>query len=135
VAWYEDPSHEAWPWHCMIRIRRADPGQSASRQTLLVKSSWSISNAIRVRVTRRRGSHALNARLAGYGRYVLFWERHGRAGLCCLKLSHRLLSDQESSMTEPASLADVTFTENGPVDAAQLNALYRLIGWDRQHRR
>jgi ribosomal protein S18 acetylase RimI-like enzyme len=38
-------------------------------------------------------------------------------------------------MTEPASLADVTFTENGPVDAAQLNALYRLIGWDRQHRR
>jgi ribosomal protein S18 acetylase RimI-like enzyme len=26
-------------------------------------------------------------------------------------------------------------TENGPVDVAQLNALYRLIGWDRHHRR
>jgi ribosomal protein S18 acetylase RimI-like enzyme len=38
-------------------------------------------------------------------------------------------------MTEPAPLADITFTENGPVDAAQLNALYRLIGWDHAHRR
>jgi ribosomal protein S18 acetylase RimI-like enzyme len=38
-------------------------------------------------------------------------------------------------MTEPASLAGITFMENGPVDVAQLNALYRLIGWDRQHRR
>jgi hypothetical protein len=38
-------------------------------------------------------------------------------------------------MTAPASLADITFAENGPVDVAQLNALYRLIGWDRQHRR
>ena len=38
-------------------------------------------------------------------------------------------------MTEPASLADITFTENGPVDMAQLNALYRLIGWERHHRR
>jgi ribosomal protein S18 acetylase RimI-like enzyme len=38
-------------------------------------------------------------------------------------------------MTQPASLADITFTENGPVDPAQLNALYRLIGWDRHHRR
>jgi ribosomal protein S18 acetylase RimI-like enzyme len=38
-------------------------------------------------------------------------------------------------MTEPASLAEITFTENGPVDVAELNALYRLIGWDSQHRR
>jgi ribosomal protein S18 acetylase RimI-like enzyme len=38
-------------------------------------------------------------------------------------------------MTEHAALADITFTENGPVDVAQLNALYRLIGWDRHHRR
>src|SRR5215470_11593231 len=38
-------------------------------------------------------------------------------------------------MNEPASLADITFTENGHVDVAQLNALYRLIGWDRHHRR
>ncbi len=29
----------------------------------------------------------------------------------------------------------VTFVENGPVDADQLNALYRLIGWDRDSRR
>lgn len=38
-------------------------------------------------------------------------------------------------MNEHASLADITFTENGDVDVAQLNALYRLIGWDRQNRR
>ncbi|MDQ5851373.1 MAG: GNAT family N-acetyltransferase [Chloroflexota bacterium] len=38
-------------------------------------------------------------------------------------------------MTESASLADITFTENGSVDVAQLNGLYYLIGWDRQHRR
>jgi ribosomal protein S18 acetylase RimI-like enzyme len=38
-------------------------------------------------------------------------------------------------MNEHASLADMTFTENGPVDVAQLHALYRLIGWDHAHRR
>jgi len=38
-------------------------------------------------------------------------------------------------MHEHASLADITFTENGDVDVAQLHALYRLIGWDRHHRR
>ena len=38
-------------------------------------------------------------------------------------------------MNERASLADITFTENGPVDVAQLNDLYRLIGWDRRNRR
>jgi ribosomal protein S18 acetylase RimI-like enzyme len=40
-----------------------------------------------------------------------------------------------SAMAAHASLADISFTENGPVDVAQLNALYRLIGWDRHHRR
>jgi GNAT superfamily N-acetyltransferase len=29
----------------------------------------------------------------------------------------------------------VTFVENGPVDADQLNSLYGLIGWDRANRR
>ena len=38
-------------------------------------------------------------------------------------------------MNEPASLADITFTENGDVDVAQLHARYRLIGWARHHRR
>jgi ribosomal protein S18 acetylase RimI-like enzyme len=38
-------------------------------------------------------------------------------------------------MHKQADLADVTFTENGAVDAAQLNGLYGLIGWDRAHRR
>jgi ribosomal protein S18 acetylase RimI-like enzyme len=38
-------------------------------------------------------------------------------------------------MNEQASLADITFTENGHVDVAQLNALYRLIGWDSANRR
>jgi ribosomal protein S18 acetylase RimI-like enzyme len=38
-------------------------------------------------------------------------------------------------MTELASLAGITFTENGLMDVAQLNALYRLIGWNRHHRR
>ena len=27
------------------------------------------------------------------------------------------------------------FVENGPVDVAQLNALYRMIGWDKKNRR
>jgi GNAT superfamily N-acetyltransferase len=30
---------------------------------------------------------------------------------------------------------DLTFTENGSVDVAQLNGLYRLVGWDRDQRR
>src|SRR6266702_3275894 len=38
-------------------------------------------------------------------------------------------------MNEHVSLADITFMENGPVDVTQLNALYRLIGWDSAHRR
>jgi ribosomal protein S18 acetylase RimI-like enzyme len=38
-------------------------------------------------------------------------------------------------MHEQTDLTDVTFTENGDVDVAQLNALYELIGWDRAHRR
>jgi ribosomal protein S18 acetylase RimI-like enzyme len=38
-------------------------------------------------------------------------------------------------MNEQASLAGIACTENGHVDVAQLNALYRLIGWDSQHRR
>ncbi|MCP4543006.1 MAG: GNAT family N-acetyltransferase [Chloroflexi bacterium] len=33
------------------------------------------------------------------------------------------------------SLVGITFAENGPVDASQLNELHRLIGWDRQDRR
>lgn len=33
------------------------------------------------------------------------------------------------------SLTGVTLTENGPVDVAQLNALYRLVGWDADGRR
>jgi ribosomal protein S18 acetylase RimI-like enzyme len=38
-------------------------------------------------------------------------------------------------MNEPASFAGITFTENGPLDVTQLNALYRLIGWDSHHQR
>jgi len=38
-------------------------------------------------------------------------------------------------MTKHVPLADNTFTENDPVDATQLNALYRVSGWDRHHRR
>ena len=41
----------------------------------------------------------------------------------------------ENSMNEQASLADITFTENSYVDVAQLNALYRFIGWDSHNRR
>ena len=32
-------------------------------------------------------------------------------------------------------LADIQFSENGAVDVAQLNALYRDVGWDRSNRR
>jgi predicted GNAT family acetyltransferase len=32
-------------------------------------------------------------------------------------------------------MSDVTFTENGAIDVAQLNDLYTLIGWDRARRR
>ena len=35
-------------------------------------------------------------------------------------------------MAVPAAF---TFTENGQVDLAQLNGLYRLVGWDRHQRR
>jgi len=38
-------------------------------------------------------------------------------------------------MNKQAWLADMTFTENGRVDVAQLNALYRAIGWDCRNRR
>src|SRR5262249_54472982 len=38
-------------------------------------------------------------------------------------------------MNEQGSLAGITFTENGNVDVAQLNALYRYIGWDSHNRR
>lgn len=38
-------------------------------------------------------------------------------------------------MNNHASLVDIIFTEDGPIDVAQLNALYRLIGWDRHNRR
>jgi ribosomal protein S18 acetylase RimI-like enzyme len=38
-------------------------------------------------------------------------------------------------MNEQASLAGITFTENGQLDVAQLHALYRLIGWDSHGRR
>ena len=38
-------------------------------------------------------------------------------------------------MNEHVSLADITFEENGHIDVAQLNALYRCIGWDRHTRR
>jgi ribosomal protein S18 acetylase RimI-like enzyme len=39
-----------------------------------------------------------------------------------------LIGSQESSMTAHASVADITFTENSPVDVARLNALYQVIG-------
>jgi ribosomal protein S18 acetylase RimI-like enzyme len=39
------------------------------------------------------------------------------------------------SMNEHPSLTDITFAENSHVDVTQLNALYRLIGWDRHGRR
>jgi ribosomal protein S18 acetylase RimI-like enzyme len=38
-------------------------------------------------------------------------------------------------MREQVDMSDVTFTENGAVDVAQLNDLYTLIGWDRARRR
>jgi GNAT superfamily N-acetyltransferase len=38
-------------------------------------------------------------------------------------------------VSEPAALAGITFTENGPVDVTHLNALYRAIGWDSHERR
>src|SRR5438094_720157 len=38
-------------------------------------------------------------------------------------------------MSERALPEGVVLTENGDVDVAQLNALYRLIGWDNKNRR
>ena len=32
-------------------------------------------------------------------------------------------------------LTGIAFTENGAVDVEQLNALYRMVGWDRGNRR
>jgi ribosomal protein S18 acetylase RimI-like enzyme len=36
---------------------------------------------------------------------------------------------------DQASPVGITFAENVDVDAGQLNALYRLVGWDRSNRR
>jgi predicted GNAT family acetyltransferase len=38
-------------------------------------------------------------------------------------------------MNEQSSSAEITFVENGHVDVTELNALYRVIGWDRHGRR
>jgi ribosomal protein S18 acetylase RimI-like enzyme len=38
-------------------------------------------------------------------------------------------------MNAKYSLNDITFTDNGPIDVAQLNWLCRLIGWDMNGRR
>ncbi len=40
-----------------------------------------------------------------------------------------------SDFTAETSTVDIIFTENGVVDVSQLNALYRLIGWDKRNRR
>jgi ribosomal protein S18 acetylase RimI-like enzyme len=45
------------------------------------------------------------------------------------------MESDRAGMNEQVSLANITFTENGQVDVAQLQALYRLIGWDRHNRR
>ena len=38
-------------------------------------------------------------------------------------------------MKENTYLSNITFTENGEIDLIQLNALYRIIGWDLHNRR
>ena len=38
-------------------------------------------------------------------------------------------------MKENTNLSDIVFTENGEIDIIQLNALYRIIGWDLDNRR
>jgi ribosomal protein S18 acetylase RimI-like enzyme len=38
-------------------------------------------------------------------------------------------------MSKQSDLAGIDITENGDVDVAQLNSLYRLVGWDRAERR
>ncbi len=38
-------------------------------------------------------------------------------------------------MHDQPALVGFTFTENGNVDARQLNALYKLVGWDNSDRR
>ena len=38
-------------------------------------------------------------------------------------------------MKESTYLSNITFTENGEIDIIQLNALYRIIGWDLHNRR
>lgn len=44
------------------------------------------------------------------------------------KKSRKIMNERQSS-------THITFTENGPIDVAQLNALYRIIGWDAKGRR
>ena len=38
-------------------------------------------------------------------------------------------------VNEQIALSDISFIENGQLDVVQLNALYRLIGWDSHFRR
>ncbi len=43
--------------------------------------------------------------------------------------------NDDSAELKSQGLNGITFSENGPVDPAELDALHRLIGWDPQERR
>ncbi len=74
------------------------------------------------------------------GHANLFTQFNGKKDLFSTRLAVNDFIDSlqpvvKHSMNEQASLADITFTENCPIDASQLNGLYRLIGWDHHNRR
>ena len=47
----------------------------------------------------------------------------------------QIIQNAVEYMKENNLLVDIAFIENGPVDAAQLDELHRLIGWDKKGRR
>jgi GNAT superfamily N-acetyltransferase len=79
-----------------------------------------MTSGLVIRDVRRHGLEKIGVRVDDF---------EGTQG--AVRFSARAVERQD----EPTTLTDIAFAENGPIDVAQLNALYRLIGWDRSNRR
>ena len=79
-----------------------------------------MTSGLVIRDVRRHGLERIGVRVDDF---------EGTQG--AVRFSARAVERQD----EPTTLTDIAFAENGPIDVAQLNALYRLIGWDRSNRR
>ncbi len=79
-----------------------------------------MTSGLVIRDIRRRGIEKLGVRVDDF---------EGTQG--AVRFSARAVERQD----EPTTLTEIAFTENGPIDVTQLNALYRLVGLDLHNRR